>query len=62
MREHGQEFVLHRGRLGQLRRGFFVLLGSVILPQQRVSEHLQQFSVQDEPARRNGRLLPRDIP
>ena len=62
MRQHGQKFVLHGSRDGQLRRRFFVLPRSVILPQQRVSEHLQQFSVQDEPALRNGRLLPRHIP
>ena len=49
-------------RDGQLRRRVFVLPRSVILPQQRVSEHLQQLSVQDEPALRNGRLLPRHIP
>ena len=57
VRQHRQKFVFHRSRDGQLRRGFFVLPGSVILAQQRVSEHLQQFSVQDEPALRNGRLL-----
>ena len=62
VRQHGQKLVLHSSRDGQLRRRFFVLPRSVILPQQRVSEHLQQFSVQDEPALRNGRLLPRHIP
>ena len=62
MRQHSEKLVFHRSRDGQLRRGLFELPGSVVLAQQRVSEHLQQFSVQDEPALRNGRLLPRHVP
>ena len=62
MRQYGQKFVLRRSRDGQLRRRFFKLPRSVILPQQRVSEHLQQLSVQDEPALGNRRLLSSHIP
>ena len=62
VRQHGQKLVLHSGGHGELRRRFFVLPRAVILAEQRVSKHLQQFSVQDETALRNGRLLTRHIP
>ena len=55
VRQIGQRIVARQ--MGQLQRRLLGVPPEVILPQQRVAEHLQQLAVEHQPPRRD-RLLP----
>jgi len=62
VRQHGQKFVLRRGRRLELRHRVFVLPGAVVLAQQRIPQDLEQAPVQHQAPLRHRRLLPHDFP
>ena len=60
VRQIGQRVMVRQ--MGQLQRRLLRLPPEVVLPQQRVTEHLEQLAVQDQPPARHRLLPPRHGP
>ena len=62
MRQHGEEFVLGRHLALEARSGFLELPRPEVFLEDRVAEHLQQFTMHDELGLGHGLLLQRHRP
>ena len=62
VRQHGEEFVLGRHLALEARSGFLELPRPEVFLEDRVAEHLQQFTMHDELGLGHGLLLQRHRP